>query len=149
LSHGELLKLGEQCSMTERLAQDAERELIKVKLLNYLKDRIGEELNATITGVERFGFFCQGTELPAEGLVHVRSLPFDQWDYDDRGHALIGRRSGAMFRLGDDVRVAVNRVDVDKRTLDFRLAGKANGKRGKGEVGRRKEERRRSSRRRS
>lgn len=125
LSTDDLAKLGEQCSSAERVAQDAERELIKVKLLNYLKDRIGEELAATITGVERFGIFCQGKELPAEGLVHVRSLPADQWDYDDRGHTLTGRRSGLVFRLGDEVRVSVNKVDVDKRTLDFRLVEKS------------------------
>ncbi len=124
LSTEDLIKLGDQCSTSERLAQDAERELVKTKLLNYLKDRIGEELAANITGVERFGFFCQGKELPAEGLVHVRSLPADQWDYDDRGHTLTGRRSGVVFRLGDEVRVSVNKVDVDKRTLDFRLVEK-------------------------
>ena len=124
LSTADLVQLGEQFSTTERLAQDAERELIKVKLLAYLKDKIGTELAANITGVERFGFFCQGKDLPAEGLVHVRSLPSDQWDYDDRGHTLTGRRSGVVFRLGDEVRVAVNKVDVDKRTLDFRLVEK-------------------------
>jgi len=124
LSTGELAKIGEQCSTAERVAQDAERELIKIKLLNYLKDRIGEELPAKITGVERFGIFCQGTELPAEGLVHVRSLPADQWDYDDRGHTLTGRASGVVFRLGDPVRVKVNKVDVVKRTLDFKLVEK-------------------------
>ena len=125
LTTDDLQQLGEQCSTAERVAQDAERELIKVKLLNYLKNRIGEELTANITGVERFGLFCQGKELPAEGLVHVRSLPPDQWDYDDRGHTLTGRRSGVIFRLGDEVRVVVHQVDVDKRTLDYRLVAMA------------------------
>lgn len=134
LDGSDLLKLGEQCSTAERLAQDAERELIKVKLLNYLKDRIGEEFAANVTGVERFGLFCQGKDLPAEGLVHIRSLPADQWDYDDRGHTLTGRRSGVMFRLGDEVRVAVFRVDVDNRTLDFKLVEKSEGRRRKVEV---------------
>ncbi len=130
LTASDLVSLGEHCSKTERQAQDAERELIKVKLLAYLKDRIGEELVASITGVERFGLFCQGKELPAEGLVHVRSLPPDQWDYDDRGHTLTGRSSGWKFRLGDEVRVIVNKVDVENRTLDYRLAAKADvGKR--------------------
>ncbi len=133
LSTEDLVKLGEQCSNSERVAQDAERELIKVKLLNYLKDKIGSELVANITGVERFGIFCQGRELPAEGLVHVRSLPADQWDYDDRGHTLTGRRSGVVFRLGDEVHVTVNKVDVEKRTLDFRLVEKAEGGRRKSE----------------
>jgi ribonuclease R len=121
LSTADLVSLGDQCSTAERLAQNAERELIKVKLLSFLKDRIGDEMEANITGVERFGFFCQGRDLPAEGLVHVRTLPADQWDYDDRGHALTGRRSGTRFRLGDAVRVAVRRVDIENRVLDFRL----------------------------
>ncbi len=136
LTTGDLRKLGDECSKTERLAQDAERELVKVKLLEFLKDRIGEELPATITGVGRFGIFCLGTELPAEGLVHVRNLPADQYDYDERGHTLTGRRSGVTFRLGDSVRVAVAKVDVKKRTLDFRLVEKGAAGR-KSEVGRR------------
>lgn len=137
LTTSDLMKLGEQCSQTERLAQDAERELIKVKLLEYLKDRVGEELAAVITGVERFGLFCQGKELPAEGLVHVRSLPSDQYDYDDRGHTLTGRQSGVTFRLGDEMRVVVAKVDVAKRTLDFRLVEKSEGRRRKSDVGKR------------
>ncbi len=63
--------LGEHCSDREQRAEAAERELTKVKLLSYLRERIGEEMDAVITGVEDFGLFAQGVELPAEGLVHV------------------------------------------------------------------------------
>ncbi len=118
----ELLRLARQCSATERRAAEAERELVSLKLLAYLETRIGMELDAVITGVDRYGFFCRGTALPAEGLVHVTTLSSgDYYDYDKSAQRLIARRSGEQFRLGDMVRVQVARVDVDRRELDFRL----------------------------
>ena len=81
---GELVVLGEHCSDRERRAEAAERELTKVKLLDYLSQRIGEEMDAVITGVEEFGLFAQGIELPAEGLVHVTSLADDYYSFDRR-----------------------------------------------------------------
>lgn len=118
----ELLRLARQCSATERRAADAERELTHLKLLAYLETRIDTEMDAIITGVDRFGFFCRGTEMPAEGLVHVTTLSTgDYFDYDKASHTLTGRRSGEVFRLGDNVRVRVARVDVDRRQLDLRL----------------------------
>ena len=74
--------LGEHCSDRERRAEAAERELTKVKLLDYLSTRIGDELEAVVTGVEEFGLFVQGLELPAEGLIHVSSLQDDFYRYD-------------------------------------------------------------------
>jgi ribonuclease R len=74
-----------------------------------------------VTGVESFGLFVQGLELPAEGLVALESLPDDSYRYERVSHTLIGRRAGNSFRLGDRVRVTVFRVDLDRRTLDFRL----------------------------
>jgi ribonuclease R len=121
---GELVALGEHCSQRERRAEDAERELTKVKLLDYLSDRIGDEFDAVVTGVESFGLFAQGIELPAEGLIHVTSLADDYYHFDRTTHSLVGRRAGNQFRLGDPIRVAVARVDVDRRELDFRLAGR-------------------------
>lgn len=120
----ELAVLGEHCSEREQRAEEAERELTKVKLLNYLSGRIGEELDAVITGVEQFGLFAQGIELPAEGLIHVTSLADDYYQYDRRTHTLSGRRSENQFRLGDRVRVVVAQVDVDRRELDFRLVAR-------------------------
>lgn len=124
----ELVMAGKHCSQTERRAEQAERELVKVKLLTYMADRVGEEYSAIITGAQEFGFFCQAIEIPAEGLVHVSSLDDDFYYYDQAAHALIGRRSGGQYRLGDEVRVIVARVDVDRRQLDFRLASSRSGK---------------------
>jgi ribonuclease R len=117
----ELAVLGEHCSEREQRAEEAERELTKVKLLNYLSQRIGEEMDAVITGVEQYGLFAQGIALPAEGLIHVTSLADDHYQYDRRSHTLSGRREENQFRLGDRVRVVVAQVDVDRRVLDFRL----------------------------
>ena len=113
--------LGEHCSEREQRAESAERELIKMKLLAYMADRIGEEMDGVITGVESFGLFVQGLEIPAEGLLHVDALQDDYYRYDRAAHTLSGHRSGNTFRLGDRVRVAVSRVDIDRRELDFRL----------------------------
>lgn len=118
---GELAVLGEHCSQRERRSEEAERELTRVKLLDYLSSRVGETMEAVVTSVAEYGLFVQGVDLPAEGLVHVTSLADDFYRYDRRSHTLAGNRSGNQFRLGDPVLVAVARVDVDRRELDFRL----------------------------
>ena len=117
----ELATVGEHCSEREERAEAAERELTKLKLLNYLSGRIGEEMDAVVTGVQSFGVFVRGVELPAEGLIHVSSLGEDDYRFDRATHTLAGFRSGNVFRLGDLLRVSVFRVDVDRRELDFRL----------------------------
>ena len=119
-----LVQLGGECSDLERRAETAERELVKLKLLNFLKSRVGEEMDAVVTGVEPFGLFVQGLALPAEGLVPLDTLPDDSYRYDRASHTLSGRRPGQTFRLGDRVRVAVARVDTDRRELNFRLVGR-------------------------
>jgi ribonuclease R len=122
--YDQLALAGEHCSERERRAEAAERELTKVKLLMYLQERVGEELEAIITGVEEFGIFAQGIAIPAEGLIHVSALADDYYSYDRAAHTLSGHRAGNVFRLGDKLKVVVARVDIDRRELDFRLAGK-------------------------
>ena len=116
----ELVVVGEHCSDRERRAEAAERELSRVKLLNYMATRIGEEMDAVITGIEEFGLFVQGLAVPAEGLIRTAALADDYYFFEKATHSLTGRRSGNSFRLGDPIRVAVVRVDVDRRELDFR-----------------------------
>src|SRR5262249_45596077 len=108
----------------ERRSEAAERELTKVKLLEYLSTRVGTTLEGVVTGVEEFGLFVQGLELPAEGLVHVSSLQDDFYRFDRASHTLSGYRSGNRYRLGDQVCVVVARVDVDRRELDFRVVSR-------------------------
>ena len=112
---------GEHCSEREQRAEAAERELIKVKLLTFLSHRIGESLEAVITGVEQFGLFAQGIELPAEGMIRIEALADDFYRYDRQTHSLTGYRHGQSYRLGDLVQVEIAHVDVDRRELDFRL----------------------------
>ncbi|RPI80483.1 MAG: RNB domain-containing ribonuclease, partial [Planctomycetaceae bacterium] len=119
----ELRIAGEHCSATERRAERAERELVKVKMLNYLTRRIGDRFSAVITGIAEYGFFCLLEEIPAEGLVHISTLDDDFYDFDRGAQAIIGRRSGRTHQLGEAVQVIVARVDVDRRQLDLRLAG--------------------------
>lgn len=122
--YSELVIDGEHCSDRERRAEAAERELTKLKLLYYLEGRIGEQMDGIVTGVEEFGLFVQGVQLPAEGLVHVTSLADDYYHYDRRAHTLTGRRAGNAYQLGDRVRIEVARVDIDRRELDFRIVGR-------------------------
>jgi ribonuclease R len=129
---GELAMLGEHCSDRERRAEAAERELTKVKLLEHLRDSIGEEMDAVITGVEEFGLFAQGIELPAEGFIHISSLQDDYYRFERASHSLTGHRAGNRFRLGDVIRVTVAHVDVDRRELDFRLVARKKRAEGKG-----------------
>lgn len=139
-----LMQTGDHCSEREGRAAQAERELKKVKLLNYLSDKIGTEMEGVITGVEKFGIFVMGKDLPAEGFIHITALGDDYFSYERSAHAIVGRRAGASFRLGDPVRVAVAAVDVDSRELDFRYLGKPkppggkDKKRGKSAAGGRK-----------
>jgi ribonuclease R len=120
-----LVMQGDHCSEREQRAATSERELTKVKLLNYLADKVGLEIEGVITGVESFGVFIMGKDLPAEGFVHITALGDDYFKFDRASHSINGFRSGNSFRLGDTVRVAVAAVDVDSRELDFRYLGRA------------------------
>jgi ribonuclease R len=117
----ELRALGEHCSKMERRAEMAERELIKLKLLTYLSERLGLELEVIITGVADYGFFGQAEQWPVEGLVHVSTLTDDYYYFEESTHSLIGRRTSRRYRLGDKVRVTVVHVDLQRRQMDFRV----------------------------
>ncbi len=114
-----LANLGDHCSQREQRAEAAERELVKLKLLHFLEDKIGQPLDVVITGVEEFGLFAQGIQLPAEGLIHVTDLDDDHYHYDAQTHALIGHRPDHTYRLGDLLQVEIAAVDLDRRELDF------------------------------
>ena len=113
--------LGDHCSEREQLAEAAERELIKLKLLGYLSQHIGMKMEAVVTGVEDFGLFVQGLQLPADGLVHISTLREDHYKHDPKTHTLTGHRRGNQFRLGDKVLVEVAHVDLDRRQLDLQI----------------------------
>jgi len=126
-SETELLALGDHCSKMERRAEMAERDLIRLKLLTYLSERQGLEMDAIITGVADYGFFAQAANLPVEGLVHISTLTEDYYYFEEMTHSLTGRRTNQRYRLGDRVRVTVVRVDLFRRQLDFRVVSGPSG----------------------
>ena len=126
--YDELVVLARHCSDREQRAEAAERDLTKLKLLAYLSTRIGEEMDAVVTGVESYGIFVQGVKLPAEGLVRVETLSDDHYCFDRATHTLAGHRAGNSYRLGDLLRVAVARVDLERREVDFRVVQREKSK---------------------
>ena len=126
-----MVALGEQCSMTERRADDATREVDAWLKCEFLKDRIGEEFEGVIAAVTTFGVFVELSDLYIEGLMHVSALPGDYYHFDQAKQRLIGERTRQIFQLGGAVTVRVARVDLDDRKIDLELAGVAPSKRGK------------------
>jgi len=103
----------------ERIAMEAEREIVDLKKLQFMKDKIGEEYDGFISGVTAFGFFVELVEYFLEGLVHVSSLPRDFYHYAEKQHSLVGEHTGETFRIGEKIRVRVARVSLEKRQIDF------------------------------
>lgn len=122
-------KLEEQCkhsSDREKLATDAERASIKFKQVEYMGDHLGEVYTGVITGVTEWGLYVELDENKCEGLVPVRDLADDFYDFDEKNFCIIGRRHGNRYRLGDAVTVQVARADVEKRMLDFVIVDEKN-----------------------
>ncbi|GIR90278.1 MAG: hypothetical protein CM15mP89_2830 [Gammaproteobacteria bacterium] len=122
---GAMVALGEQCSMTERRADDATREVDAWLKCEFLKDRIGEEFEGVIAAVTTFGVFVELSDLYIEGLIHVSALPGDYYHFDQAKQRLIGERTRQVFQLGGAVTVRVARVDLDDRKIDLELSGVA------------------------
>ncbi len=120
----ELRKEGEHCSMREKVAVDAERDSIKLKQVEYLSQHVGEEFSGVISGVMERGIFVTLNEVFCEGMIRVGALKGDYFHYEPRLHALIGRRSGARYQLGDAISVKVHAVNPEKRQIDFIPIGK-------------------------
>lgn len=112
----------EHCSRRERIAMEAERDVIAMLKLEFMKDKVGEVFDGIITGVLQFGFFVQLRELFVEGLVHVSSLTDDYYHYVEKLHCLRGERKKSAYRIGDTVRVRVDRVDAVRKRIDFTLS---------------------------
>ena len=121
---GRLPKIGEITSERERLAEEAERESVKIKQIEFMQDKLGEEYEGLISGVVPFGFFVRLDNLLAEGLVRISSLGDDYYVFDEKGRRFIGRRSRRMYKLGDRIKVQVVRVDKEQKEIDFVLAGR-------------------------
>ena len=116
-----MLVLGEQCSMTERRADEATRDVVGWLKCEYMSDKIGDVFKGIISGVTNFGLFIELSDIFVEGLVHVSSLNNDYYAHDEVRHRLVGERTGMMFGLGDEVTVRVARVNLEDRRIDFEL----------------------------
>jgi ribonuclease R len=120
-SQSSLEKLAEHCSQRERVAIEAERDHMKMKQLQYLSKRIGQEFDGVISGVLNFGFFVELAESFVDGLVHAGSLTDDYYEYEENNFSLTGRRTKKMYRLGDPVRVKVTSVSISEGLADFEI----------------------------
>lgn len=118
----QLEQLGEQCSMTERRADEATRDVVNWLKCEYMREHVGEAFPGVVSAVTGFGLFVELTDIYVEGLVHITALPADYYHFDPMHHRLAGERSGRSFRLGDTVEVLVARVDLDERRIDFELS---------------------------
>jgi len=111
-------------SNRERVAMEAEREILDRYKVRFMKDKTGGEFEGVISGVTAFGFFVELKDIFVEGLVRVTSLHDDYYQYHEKKYCLVGERTHKTFRIGDEVRVRVERVDVEKRHIDFGLVNK-------------------------
>lgn len=109
-----------QSSDREKVATEAERDSVDLKKVEFMKDKIGEEYQAVISGVTSFGMFVELDNM-VEGLVHVTNLIDDFYEYDENKLSLTGRHTGRSFRIGDSVKVRLEHVNLDERKLDFEL----------------------------
>ncbi|WP_108652448.1 ribonuclease R [Dongshaea marina] len=126
--HDETDGLGEHCSMTERRADDATREVSDRLKCEFMQDHVGLEFDGVIAAVTGFGFFVRLRELHIDGLVHVSSLQNDYYQFDPQRQSLIGESFRRVYRLGDELRVKVVRADPEDRKIDFELVGEDKGK---------------------
>ncbi len=115
-------ELCEHCSDMEQTAQMAERDSIKYKMVEFMEDKIGNEYEAHISGIQSYGIYCEIDENHCEGMVPMRDLDDDYYDFDERNYCLVGRRHHHKYQLGDPVRIKVARANLEKRQLDFILA---------------------------
>lgn len=113
--------LGVHCSMTERRADDASRDVLQWLKCHYMKEKVGETFAGTISGVASFGIFVTLDGLDIDGLVHVTELPRDYFHFDAVRHALVGERGGRTFQLAGRVTVKIARVDLERAKIDFAL----------------------------
>lgn len=117
----QLDELGAHCSMTERRADDATRQVDEWLKCEYMQDHIGSEFGGVIASVTNFGLFVRIDDMQIDGLVHISNLSNDYYQYDGDKQMLIGENSRIVYRLGDKVHIRVKSVDLDERKIDLDL----------------------------
>ena len=110
----------EHISITERQAESAEREVEDLKKCEYMLDKVGNEYHGVISSLTNFGFFVE-LDNTVDGLIHFRELDGDYYEFDEEQYAIIGQNTGKRYELGQDVRIIVEKVNVELREIDFGL----------------------------
>ena len=121
-----LSEVAYHCSTTERTSDDAERETDRLKMAQYMQEHIGEEYNGLISGVTGWGIYVE-LENTVEGMVPLNEIEDDFYEYEEENLRVVGRRTGKVYMLGDEVRVRVIRTDIQARTIDFMFVEKEEG----------------------
>ena len=111
----------EHCSGQEQLAEQAERASIKYKQVEYMADRMGQVFDAVISGVTEWGIYAEIIENKCEGMIGIRSLGGDYFEFDEKNYCIIGQRTRKRYRLGDHVKVKVVRCNLEKKQMDYEL----------------------------
>ncbi|MDO3381174.1 ribonuclease R [Gilvimarinus algae] len=117
----DMIALGEHCSLAERRADEATRDVVSWLKCEYLQDKVGDVFNGVISSVTGFGVFVELVDIYVEGLIHITALPQDYYRFDPAKHRLVGERTRQVFGLGDELTVRVVRVSLDERKIDFEL----------------------------
>ena len=115
-------ELCEHCSDMEQIAQNAERDSIKYKMVEFMGDHIGEVYDAHISGITSYGIYAEIDSNHCEGMVPMRDLDDDYYDFDEKNFLLRGRRHHHKYQLGDPIRIRVDRANMERRQLDFVIA---------------------------
>ena len=115
-------ELCEHSSEMEQVAQQAERDSIKYKMVEFMADKIGEEFDAHVSGITSYGIYAEIDENHCEGMIPMHDLDDDYYEFDERNFCLVGRRHHNKYQLGDSIRIRVARANIDKRQLDFTIA---------------------------
>ena len=118
---GELPRMADECSQSERRAADAERELVEWKKVKFMAERVGQDFDALIISTTKFGMFVELADLFIEGLVPIDTLPGDEYAFQENVRKIVGKRTRREFSIGDSVRVVLDRVDANERKLQFSI----------------------------
>ena len=116
-----LEKLCIHASYREKEASDAERGSIKYKQVEYMSERIGQVFEGVLSGVTKFGVYAQDKKSKCEGMIRLRDLGNDFYDYDEKKNAIVGERSGQIFRIGDKLKIRVKSANLEMRVIDYEL----------------------------
>ena len=112
----------EHCSDMEQISQNAERDSIKYKMVEFMADKIGNTYDAHISGLTSYGIYAQIDETHCEGMIPIRDLGDDYYDFDEKNFMIVGRRHHTKYQLGDPIRIQVARANLERKQLDFTLA---------------------------